>query len=84
MNIDFKNVNKHYAARTHEKMQEVLMDPNGVGPAIHYYMIRGGKEQKNITRRAIAAEKTFLFIFNFQYLIFTALMFLYFADQLSA
>lgn len=49
MNIDFKNVNKHYAARTHEKMKEVLMDPNGVGPMIHYYMIRGGKEQKNIT-----------------------------------
>ncbi len=49
MNIDFKNVSKHYAARTHEKMQEVLMDPNGIGPAIHYYMIRGGKEQKNIT-----------------------------------
>lgn len=49
MNIDFKNVPKHYAARTHEKMREVLMDPNGVGPAIHYYMIRGGKDQKNIT-----------------------------------
>lgn len=49
MNIDFKNVGKHYAARTHEKMQEVLMDPNGVGPTIHYYMIRGGKDQKNIT-----------------------------------
>lgn len=49
MNIDFKNVNKHYAARTHEKMKKVLMDPNGVGPMIHYYMIRGGKEQKNIT-----------------------------------
>lgn len=49
MNINFKNVGKHYAARTHEKMQEVLMDPNGVGPTLHYYMIRGGKEQKNIT-----------------------------------
>lgn len=49
MNIDFANVSKHYAARTHEKMQEVLMDPNGIGPAIHYYMIRGGKDQKNIT-----------------------------------
>jgi len=47
--IDFKNVPKHYAARTHEKMQEVLMDPNGEGPAIHYYMIRGGVDQKNIT-----------------------------------
>jgi len=25
------------------------MDPDGAGPAIHYYMIRGGKQQKNIT-----------------------------------
>jgi len=49
MNIDFTNVNKHYAPRTHEKMKEVLMDPAGVGPEIHYYMIRGGTEQKNIT-----------------------------------
>lgn len=49
MDIDFTFVPKHYAARTHEKMQEVLMDPSGVGPAIHYYMIRGGKDQKNIT-----------------------------------
>lgn len=49
MKIDFTNVPKHYAARTHEKMREVLMDPNGRGPAIHYYMIRGGIDQKNIT-----------------------------------
>lgn len=49
MIIDFKNVAKHYAARSHEKMKEVLMDPKGVGPAIHYYMIRGGVKQKNIT-----------------------------------
>ncbi|HEX8974837.1 MAG TPA: glucose-6-phosphate isomerase family protein [Patescibacteria group bacterium] len=49
MEIDFKNVAKHYASRTHEKMQDVLMDPNGVGPAVHYYMIRGGVDQKNIT-----------------------------------
>jgi len=49
MNINFKYVEKHYAARTHEKMKEVLMDPNGVGPTVHYYMIRGGKDQKNIT-----------------------------------
>lgn len=47
--MDFTNVPKHYAARTHEKMQEVLMVPDGVGPAIHYYMIRGGIDQKNIT-----------------------------------
>lgn len=49
MTIDFKNVLKHYAPRTDDKMKEVLMDPAGVGPAIHYYMIRGGVEQKNIT-----------------------------------
>lgn len=49
MDVNFKNVPKHYAARTHEKMQEVLMDANGAGPAIHYYMIRGGVDQKNIT-----------------------------------
>ena len=46
-NFDF--VPKHYAAREHEKMKDVLMDPDGVGPAIHYYMIRGGVDQKNIT-----------------------------------
>jgi glucose-6-phosphate isomerase len=49
MNIDFQFVGKHYASRSHEKMQEVLMDPAGKGPIIHYYMIRGGKDQKNIT-----------------------------------
>lgn len=49
MKIDFKNVLKHYAHRTDEKMREVLMDPNGAGPAFHYYMIRGGIAQKNIT-----------------------------------
>lgn len=38
-----------YAARTHEKMQEVLMNPQAEGPAIHYYMIRGGKHKKNLT-----------------------------------
>ncbi|MDO8529237.1 MAG: glucose-6-phosphate isomerase family protein [bacterium] len=49
MNIDFKNVPKHYAAREYEEMKDVLMDPDGVSPAIHYYMIRGGSKQKNIT-----------------------------------
>ena len=38
-----------YASRTHEKMKEVLMSPDANGPAIHYYMIRGGSEKKNIT-----------------------------------
>ena len=38
-----------YAARTHEKMQEVLMDPQASGPIIHYYMIRGGSAKRNVT-----------------------------------
>ncbi len=38
-----------YAARTHEKMKEVLMDPNGIGPDIHYYMVRGGTAKTNVT-----------------------------------
>ena len=38
-----------YAARTHEKMREVLMNPDVTGPAIHYYMVRGGKNKRNIT-----------------------------------
>lgn len=49
MNIDFSLVPKHYASRTHEKMQEVLKNPEAIGPSIHYYMIRGGKDQRNIT-----------------------------------
>lgn len=40
---------EHLAVRTHEKMREVLMHPDSPGPATHYYMIRGGAEQKNIT-----------------------------------
>lgn len=42
-------MNKPFAERTHEEMQEVLMDANASGPDIHYYMIRGGSEKKNIT-----------------------------------
>jgi glucose-6-phosphate isomerase len=38
-----------YAARTHEKMSDVLMTPDAVGPAIHYYMVRGGSKKRNIT-----------------------------------
>ena len=38
-----------YAARTHEKMREVLMNPDASGPAIHYYMIRGGSQKRNVT-----------------------------------
>ncbi len=40
---------KHYAARTYEKMQEVLMNPNASGPEIQYHMVRGGSAQRNIT-----------------------------------
>lgn len=39
---------KHYAERTHEKMREVLMDPEASGPAVHYHMIRGSNNQ-NVT-----------------------------------
>jgi glucose-6-phosphate isomerase len=38
-----------YASRTHDKMKDVLMSPDAAGPAIHYYMIRGGKKKRNIT-----------------------------------
>jgi glucose-6-phosphate isomerase len=47
MNKDFSA--KHYAARTYEKMQEVLMDPTAPGPEIQYHMVRGGSNQRNIT-----------------------------------
>ena len=47
--MDFSFVGKHYAARDDAKMREVLMHPEAEGPAIHYYMIRGGSDQRNIT-----------------------------------
>lgn len=40
---------KPYAERIHQAMKEVLMAPNAEGPEIHYYMIRGGVDKKNIT-----------------------------------
>ncbi len=40
---------EHLAVRTHEKMKDVLMNPNAVGPDPHYYMIRGGTDVRNIT-----------------------------------
>ena len=40
---------EHYAARSHKKMREVLMVPEAPGPSIHYYMIRGGSDQRNVT-----------------------------------
>lgn len=47
MTKDFTN--KHYASRVREKMQEVLMSPTAQSPDIHYHMVRGGIEQRNIT-----------------------------------
>jgi glucose-6-phosphate isomerase len=38
-----------YASRTHEQMKDVLMDASASGPAIHYYMVRGGSKKRNIT-----------------------------------
>ncbi|MDO8514343.1 MAG: glucose-6-phosphate isomerase family protein [bacterium] len=38
-----------FAPRLHEKMKEVLMNKDASGPAVHYYMIRGGSEKRNIT-----------------------------------
>lgn len=40
---------KPFAERTHEKMKEVLLHPDEMGPEIHYYMIRGGDKKTNIT-----------------------------------
>lgn len=40
---------KPFAERSQEKMQEVLFNPNASAPAVHYYMIRGGKDKTNIT-----------------------------------
>ena len=47
--MDFSNVPKHLATRTNEQMQKVLMNPQAAGPEVHYYMIRGGSRQRNIT-----------------------------------
>ncbi len=47
--INNKYMMQPFAERSHEKMQQVLMHPTAAGPAIHYYMIRGGTDKKNIT-----------------------------------
>jgi oxalate decarboxylase/phosphoglucose isomerase-like protein (cupin superfamily) len=46
---NFKNVSKHLATRSHEDMKPVLLHPEADGPATHYYMIRGGSQQRNVT-----------------------------------
>jgi oxalate decarboxylase/phosphoglucose isomerase-like protein (cupin superfamily) len=40
---------KPYGERTHSAMKDVLMNPEAKGPDIHYYMIRGGSDKRNIT-----------------------------------
>jgi glucose-6-phosphate isomerase len=40
---------EHLALREHEKMLEVLKNPDAPGPHVHYYMIRGGSDMRNIT-----------------------------------
>lgn len=47
--MDYKFVTKHFAQKTYEQMKDVLMNPDGDAPAIFYYMVRGGRNQKNIT-----------------------------------
>jgi glucose-6-phosphate isomerase len=38
-----------FAERSHKEMKDVLMSPKSDGPKIHYYMIRGGKDKRNVT-----------------------------------
>lgn len=40
---------KPLAIRSQREMYDVLAEPNAKGPDIHYYMIRGGDQKKNIT-----------------------------------
>lgn len=43
------NTENPLALRTHTEMVGVLMNPNALGPEVHYYMIRGGSDKKNLT-----------------------------------
>ena len=38
-----------FSFRTHDKMKEVLMHPEALGPNAHYYVMRGGSKEGNIT-----------------------------------
>lgn len=49
MNVDFSITAKHYASKTKEQIRDVLMDPDAQAPDIFYHMVRGNKEQGNIT-----------------------------------
>ena len=42
-------MNNVFAERTHQAMADVLMSPNSLGPRVHYFMLRGGSDRKNIT-----------------------------------
>ena len=46
MNVDFKYVGKHLATRPNEAMNKVLMKPEAEAPEVHYYMMRGGVDQR--------------------------------------
>ena len=41
--------NKRYGTRTHEMMKDVLFHPEAGAPDVHYHMVRGGKDLRNIT-----------------------------------
>jgi len=40
---------KRYGIRDRQMMTEVLMNPEAKGPDVHYHMVRGGKNLRNIT-----------------------------------
>ena len=40
---------KRYGPRLHQMMKEVLMESDVRGPEVHYHMVRGGKDLRNIT-----------------------------------
>ena len=40
---------KRYGTRDHQMMKDVLMEPASPGPEVHYHMVRGGKDLRNIT-----------------------------------
>ena len=47
--MNYKFVPEHFAQKTNDQIKDVLMNPEAESPAIHYYMVRGGIDQKNIT-----------------------------------
>ena len=47
--LTLSNMLNPYGSRNHKEMKEILMNPEASGPSVHYHMIRGGKDKKNIT-----------------------------------